>query len=442
MRPVVGGDPVLGSVLATTTGRWTGGPTLSFTTRWLRCDANGRGCARIRGATGRSYRVTRPDLGRSLRSAITAASRQHEVAATSIATEVVVRAGSRIRGIAIDRLGGQWPNASGYDRYAYVIVGRQRARDAATQPGTSLVYHSGTSVNTEWDAGVPYPVARANGWLLRDASGTLLLNLRHPGNYIGDVGSDAYRADFARRVGDYAVSVGVDGVYIDDVVADISTMSGRFPTKYPDQPSWENAMAGFVEAVGTALKRRGLYVLVNAHKWVEGDRGSDDGSVEARWWQRVGGSVSGLQSEYWLQDPTSLGRLRSTGSEWWQNWDGWQRLVSVAQGVGADFFGYTYGTATDTRAMRFAKASFLLDWDGQGGAFIYRLTDTGDPWNPSWTTNLGRPSGAKAALAPGVWTRRYERGRVVVNSTTEAMTVTVDGVARAIPATDALILSQ
>lgn len=373
---------------------------------------------------------------------MTAANSNGRTTTVSRRTAVAVKPGTRIRGIAISRLGAQWRSGSGYERYAYVIVGRQRARDAAAQPGTSLVYHSGTSVNTEWDAGVPYAVARDRGWLLTDAAGTLLKSLQYPTNFIGDVGSDAYRAEFARRVGDHAVSTGVDGVYIDDVVADISTMSGRFPAKYPDREAWEEAMVGFVQAVGSRLKARGLYVLVNAHKWVDGNPDANNGILEAQWWRRLGSSVSGFQSEYWLQDATNVSRVRSTGSAWWQNWDGWQRLVSVAQGMGADYFGYTYGSATDVRAMRFGKASFMLDWNGAGGAFIYQLTEDGDPWHPAWTTDLGRPSGTKSALAPGVWTRRFERGSVVVNATTTATTVTLDGVARSIPATDALILAR
>ena len=142
-----------------------------------------------------------------------------------------------------------------------------------------------------------------------------------------------------------------------------------------------------------------------------------------------------------MQDPTNPSRLRSVGTEWWQNWEGWQRLVSVAQRVGVDFFGYMYGASADTRAMRFGKASFLLDWDGEGGAFVYHATEAGDPWHPAWTADLGEPVGGKVVLAPGVATRRFERGRVIVNATTTAVTVTVDGVARTIPATDAVIMT-
>jgi hypothetical protein len=70
----------------------------------------------------------------------------------------------------------------------------------------------------------------------------------------------------------------------------------------------------------------------------------------------------------------------------------WQRVVSVAQRAGVDFLGLTYGTHDDLQAMRFGKGSFMLDWNGKGGAF-------------------------KVEVQTGVWQRRYERGLVVVNTT-------------------------
>jgi hypothetical protein len=349
----------------------------------------------------------------------------------------------RIRPIGIARFGNTWPTATGYPRYAYVLVGRQAAAAAARQPGTSLVYHSAPSVNTEWDAGIPYAVALAKGWLLSDASGELLRNVRFPTSFVGDVGSPEYASEWAGRVARYLARVGVDGVYIDDVVGDPTNITGgRFPARYPSQAAWEDAMVSFVRTVGTALKSRGFYVLANAHKWIEGHPDSDNGRLEAQFWRRLAPWVSGLQTEYWLQDPTNVARVRGLGPEWWNNWDGWQRLVRVTQSAGADFFGFTYGSPGDTRAMRFGKASFLLDWDGDGGAFIFALTERGDPWHPDWTSDLGRPIRAKSAVAPGVWTRRFERGRVIVNATMAPVTVTVDGVSKTIASTDAVMLAR
>ena len=298
-RPLVRGNVVIGRTVRTTRGRWRGGARLSYVFRWSRCDHRGGSCSIVTGATGRVYVVGAADVGRSLRSVVVATNAIGRATAVSSPTPVVVRPGTRIRGIAIYRMGDAWRHGSGYERYAYVVVGRAGARDAATRPGLSLVYHSGTSVNTEWDSGVPYSVARTNGWLLRDAAGEQLVNVQYPTSHIGDVGSDAYRSEFARRVGNYAVSVGVDGVYIDDVVADISTLSGRYPAKYPNQASWEDAMAGFVQVVGAALKARGLYVLVNARN---GCRGTPAPTTDRS--TRAGGNAS---------VPQSVGSRASTG---------------------------------------------------------------------------------------------------------------------------------
>lgn len=443
--PVLSGVAEVGTGLTSTEGSWAGTAPISRSLEWRRCDSTGSGCAAIPGATSASYTLTTADLGMTVRSAVTAVNPFGSVTAVSIASAVVVAVATSppsgvVPGIGIQRLGSSYGGASGYERYSYVIVGRSAAPAAATQPGVSLVYHSGTSVNVGFDTGVPYAVAAANGWLLGDASGTLLRNLAYPDNFIGDVGNPAYQADWARRVGDYLAAIRADGVYIDDVIADINAMSGKYPTKYPDQASWENAMASFVTAVGSALRSRGFYVLVNAHKFVAGDLGSNDGSLEVQWWRRLAPSVNGLHSEYWVQDPTNIGRLRAAGGEWWNNWDGWQRLVGVAQAAGADFFAYMYGGSGDTRTMRYGKGSFLLDWDGQGGAFAFSATDGSDPWNAAWTADLGRPTAAKQSPAPGVWTRRFERGTVVVNSTGATVSVTVDGSPRTLGPTDALIL--
>lgn len=446
-EPVLSGAAEVGRELTSTYGSWTGTAPISISLEWRRCDTTGSACAAIPGATSASYTLTVDDLGKTVRSVVTAVNFFGSVTAVSIASAVVgavamLPPDGVVPGIGIQRLGSSYGGASGYGRYSYVIVGRSAAPAAALQPGVSLVYQSGTSVNVGFDTGVPYTVAEANRWLLRDASGTLLRNLAYPGNFIGDVGDPGYQAEWARRVGDYLVSARVDGVYIDDVIADINAMSGRYPAKYPDQVSWENAMASFVSTVGSTLKARGFYVLVNAHKWIAGSSGSDDGSLEAQWWRRLAPFVSGLQSEYWVQDPTNIGRLRATGGEWWNNWEGWQQLVAVAQSAGADFFAYMYGGSADTRTMRYGKGSFMLDWDGRGGAFSFATSDGSDPWNTAWTADLGRPAAAKQSPAPGVWTRRFERGTVVVNSTGSTVTVTADGSPRTLGPTDALFLSD
>ncbi len=326
-----------------------------------------------------------------------------------------------VAGIAIQRLGSSYSFAGGYDRYSYVIVGRRDAAAAVAQPGKTLVYHSGTDVNSEWDVGIPITVAQTNGWLLRDNAGALLTNVVFPSNYIGDVGDPRYQAKWARRVGDYLASIQADGVYIDDVVANVTMMTGGVaPAKYPTEASWEDATVSFIASVGAALKNRGFYVLVNANKWIANNPGSDDGTLTAGWWTRLAPHVSGLLTEHFVTNATNPSQLRSTGREWYQQWDAWQGLISVAQRNGRDFFGLAYATATSTAALRYLKGSFLLDWNGAGGALIVNPSPDAntpgdaDPWSPEWTIDIGEPSGSKFQVGDG-WRRNYTLGTVVVN---------------------------
>ena len=91
-------------------------------------------------------------------------------------------------GIGIFRTGTSYP--AGWVRPLFVHHRRCRRCDAAGALATkSLVYMSGTSVQTAWSTGVPYSEALANGWLLKDSAGNYL---RMPsGAYVGDVGIPA-----------------------------------------------------------------------------------------------------------------------------------------------------------------------------------------------------------------------------------------------------------
>lgn len=328
-----------------------------------------------------------------------------------------VTAGSRgrtVAGTGLLRTGVTLSRGPGESRAALLIVSRADASRAAREPGRSLVYFSGTDVNTRWSTGVPYAQARRHGWLLRSASGGLLVNRSYPSDYVADVGSPQYQQSWISNVSRFLRAHRDDGVFIDDVLADLKPLAGVEAAAYPTQQAWAAAQLSFVRAVGTALRARGYYVLVNASGYVPGNLASDTGAATASWWRRLNPYVSGLMQEYYGETSDGSNRLRSDGAGWAQNWNGWQRLVGIAQANGRDFVGLTYGQPGDTRTMQYGKASFLLDWDGRGGAFVYEPTGGGNPWNAAWTQSLGRPTGRKRAVGSG-WLRRYRGGVVLLN---------------------------
>jgi hypothetical protein len=321
---------------------------------------------------------------------------------------------SVVRGTGVLRLSSPLRTAAAGDRASLLIVSTADAAAAAREPGRSLVYFAGTDVNTHWDAGVPYAQAAQNGWLLKDTSGNLLVNHAYPSNYVGDVGSPGYQHAWLQNVSGFLRSHHDDGVLIDDVLADLRPLAGVEPSAYPTQQAWAAAQLSFVRTVGRGLRKEGYYVLVNASGYVPGDARSDTGAATASWWGALAPYVSGLMNEYFAETPDDSNRLRSNGPSWTQNWAGWQHLVQVAQSHGRDFVGVSYGNAGDTAAMTYGKASFLLDWNGRGGAYVFEPTNHADPWNSAWTTNIGLPAARKRQVGVG-WLRRYRRGIVLVN---------------------------
>jgi hypothetical protein len=64
--PAISGVAQLGQTLTESHGGWTGAPS-GFGYQWLRCDANGAGCAAIAGAAGQTYAISAADVGATLR---------------------------------------------------------------------------------------------------------------------------------------------------------------------------------------------------------------------------------------------------------------------------------------------------------------------------------------------------------------------------------------
>jgi hypothetical protein len=86
--PQVSGDAVEGGQLTTTRGGWSGSPR-SYRYAWLRCAADGGSCTPIPGAETNSYVPVAADVGRRLRSRVTAANVAGFAAAESAPTALV-----------------------------------------------------------------------------------------------------------------------------------------------------------------------------------------------------------------------------------------------------------------------------------------------------------------------------------------------------------------
>jgi hypothetical protein len=152
--------------------------------------------------------------------------------------------------------------------------------------------------------------------------------------------------------------------------------------------------------------------MANAGSYIGGDHASDTGESYARFFERLAPHLNGLEVEYYMQSSDEA-HLRSSGTAaWYHHWDGWMDVQTRTQNAGADFFGLMYGTISNHAYMRYGKASFLLGWDGSGGAFIYHPQS--DPWHAEWTMDIGQPAGARYRVGVG-WRRDYSGGTVILN---------------------------
>ncbi len=91
VAPAISGDAADGAVLSAAHGTWTGGDAVTFEYRWRRCDADGRGCIPIDGASDAEIQLGTDDIGHRLRVSVTARSGTGSLTVLSAATDVVTR---------------------------------------------------------------------------------------------------------------------------------------------------------------------------------------------------------------------------------------------------------------------------------------------------------------------------------------------------------------
>jgi hypothetical protein len=474
--PSISGTSVDGQTLTADPGDWSG-VAVTYTYQWQRCDTSGDGCSSVDGAVDSTYGLGSNDVGSTLRVVVTASNKNGSVSAESEVSAVVgpgpapapnppdttsttttttttptpPPASAPNTGIGVIRLGGgagtadNWGTLTNTDKYSVMVVGQADALQAGQLPGRALMWGCGVNIGDApgWSTtcGVPWTVAVANNWLLKDANGNYV-PYGDGYTYLADIGNPSYQQAWITAMNSIMSSEpGIDGVMIDNISGSLITAS----PKYPDSASYRAAVKSFMDAVGPALRAKGWYVAVNAHMtdtttqgWSTSFGNQCDGSQYLWWYQQLAPDINGLVDEYWLMNWDSSGSLRLGGTAACnQNWDGWQRLVGAAEAMGKDFIPVTSGTsdAAGVNKSTFLKASFLLDYNGGTSAFIYsagglgNYSTTADNWmnGAAWTLDIGQASGAKYQVGVG-WRRNFSGGTFLIDpSPTTSQTFDLGG---------------
>ena len=88
-QPTLAGTAAAGQALTIAPGTWSGTPPTAFTYAWLRCNANGRLCVPIAGATAASYTLTADDSSHTIVATVAATVGTAVQAVLTVASSVV-----------------------------------------------------------------------------------------------------------------------------------------------------------------------------------------------------------------------------------------------------------------------------------------------------------------------------------------------------------------
>jgi hypothetical protein len=319
--------------------------------------------------------------------------------------------------------------AGDLSRYEYVVlhsdqaglIGVLKARNpqlkALVYKNASATYAWAQANGQDWTrlpSGVGYVDALANHpeWFLTDARGDRIEYSDYADMWLMDVGSRSYQEAWLANVLADVKANGWDGVLIDDVNSTQRFhLGGRTIASYPTPADEQAAMERFLATVGPGLTSNGVLALPNIMvEWPDGP------TIWSRWI----GYTSGAAQEYWTKWGTGED-LHFTGPDWTYR----QGFLDLTQRAGKIYLGITYAPMSDTRSMTYARASFLLDWNGGRSALLFQPGAV-DPWHEAWTLDVGNPVSAKLAIG-AAWRRTFTGGTVVVNPSASTLTVPLGG---------------
>lgn len=281
-------------------------------------------------------------------------------------------------------------------------------------------------------AGIGYGFARQHhpDWFLRDQRGKNVEWRGYDGHWWMDVGNPEYQDTWITNVLGELTQAKWDGLYVDNAMytPDFYLPSGRRLAKYPDDDAYSRATEAFLTKAAAATQQAGKQFVANF-----GARFPDT-DLYARW-AALG---TGVMREH-------FGRFGTDGHGQILTGEAWTHQLAqqeTAQRLGKTFLAISYALTDDVAFQQYARASFLLGWDGnpQSALFYTPAKAKENPWTPTWTADIGTPTGAKEPAGPsgGAWRRPFTGGVVIVNPS-PTNTEIVDGVALA-PGTGAIIL--
>lgn len=314
-------------------------------------------------------------------------------------------------------------------RYRYILI-RDSMHDRveelrALHPKAQILLYKNVAF-TLHEPGCPYAPFQGGGvswcdadrhedWFLHDKqTGARLSSDGYPSQRAMNIAKPGYRQAWIdsvlarlRDANNDGSGVRYDGVWLDDAnMYPGHGMDGRIAELSDAQ--YRNAMVSFLDQVAATIEAEGFVTAANlgANPWEPEQRAA---SIE------VAHDVSVVNREGFVRWGDS-GQLFTDPGGPVPHWDDEMKFAEDLQAAGARLHTITYGPSSDVRAQRYARATFLLAWNGRDGAASnYRVTDGGPSWNKEWTTDVGVPTSPRYPVGIG-WRRDFTDGTVVVNA--------------------------
>ncbi|MGE5463236.1 MAG: putative glycoside hydrolase [Syntrophothermus sp.] len=244
-------------------------------------------------------------------------------------------------------------------------------------------------------------------WFLLDKYGNRITVTSSAQYYRMDPANPGWREFFLSRVIESQNQHGWSGLFLDNVEGGLGKFYGSLPAKYPDNASYQNAVAGFLQylyanysepygrpIIGNIVARADDPVWFTYLQYL-------DGAMQERFavdWNET----SYLTAAQWQKDMGFFEQTQASGKS----------VILVAPGY-----------QNDVQRQNFAFASYLLISNGRA-AFRYSTDDAyRDAWlYNNYKTNLGSPVGARYPSG-SYWRRDFTDGYVVVNPSDHTATI-------------------
>ena len=262
--------------------------------------------------------------------------------------------------------------------------------------------------------GISYCGANEN-WFLHRSNGSRISSDGYAAQRAMNIGQAGYRQEWLESVSDRlsdahnnGSGVEYDGVFMDDTnLYPGHGMDGQIAELTDAQ--YRQAMVGFVHTVSNGIRDQGFKTAVNVgmNPW---DAPARSATLE------VAEDVDVVNREGFVRWGESGTLFTDGASDPAPFWDDEMELAEDIQARGAGLHTIVYGTAGDVQGQRYARASFLMAWDGnENSAVSYRVTAASNPWLPDWTTEVGTPESDRYRVGQG-WRREFSGGTVVINA--------------------------